>query len=142
MRKAVALQLAILVMLVILVPVSGQAQSFNGSVAGKVMDTTGAVVANADLVLKNVATGFELRRPTLSLVESQFSEQVWTEEHTKSVMQRFGATYLIVYPGDTSKYAIVQQESPFLAALVRGRAPSWLTLAASNGCATVFEYRH
>jgi hypothetical protein len=76
MRKAVALQLAILVMLVILVPVSGQAQSFNGSVAGKVMDTTGAVVANADLVLKNVATGFELRRKSTDAGEYAFRNLV------------------------------------------------------------------
>ena len=61
MRKAVALQLAILFCLLV-APVATQAQSFNGSIAGKVMDTTGAVVANADLVLKNVATGVELRR--------------------------------------------------------------------------------
>ena len=61
MRKAVALQLAILLCLLV-APSAVRAQSFNGSIAGKVMDTTGAVVANADLVLKNVATGVELRR--------------------------------------------------------------------------------
>ena len=56
MRKAVALQLAILLCLLV-APIAARAQSFNGSIAGKVMDTTGAVVANAELVLKNVATG-------------------------------------------------------------------------------------
>jgi hypothetical protein len=62
MRKASLLPLVILVVMAILLPVSGKAQSFNGSVAGKVMDPTGAVVANVDLVLKNVGTGVELRR--------------------------------------------------------------------------------
>src|SRR5437773_10287224 len=75
MRKAVALQLAILFCLLV-APVATQAQSFNGSIAGKVMDTTGAVVANADLVLKNVATGVELRRKSTDAGEYAFRNLV------------------------------------------------------------------
>jgi carboxypeptidase family protein len=61
MRKQLLLRLSLLV-LVAFAPALAHAQSFNGAVAGKVMDSTGAVVANAQLVLKNVATGVELRR--------------------------------------------------------------------------------
>ena len=54
MRRSLAVPLAILVVLAVLFPVRAQAQSFNGSISGKVMDSTGAVVAGAELVLKNV----------------------------------------------------------------------------------------
>src|SRR6185295_9279853 len=47
-----------------------------GSVSGKVMDTTGAVVANADLVLKNAATGFELRRKSTDTGDYAFRNLV------------------------------------------------------------------
>jgi len=75
MRKAVALQLAILLCLLV-APSAARAQSFNGSIAGKVMDTTGAVVANAELVLKNVATGVEVRRHSTDTGEYAFRNLV------------------------------------------------------------------
>ncbi|PYQ00650.1 MAG: hypothetical protein DMF82_21540, partial [Acidobacteria bacterium] len=62
MRRSVAVPLTLLAFLAILFPVRGHAQSFNGSISGKVLDSTGAVVAGAELVLKNAATGVELRR--------------------------------------------------------------------------------
>jgi hypothetical protein len=44
------------------VPAALQAQSFNGSISGTVVDPSGSPVAAAEMVLKNVATGVELRR--------------------------------------------------------------------------------
>src|SRR2546425_12940680 len=62
MRKALAGPLTLLVVLAIMLPVQGQAQSFNGSISGKAMDTTGAALANSGLVLSNLARAFELCR--------------------------------------------------------------------------------
>jgi carboxypeptidase family protein len=76
MRRSVAVSLTLLALLAILLPASAQAQSFNGSVAGKVLDTTGAVVANADLVLKNAATGVELRRKSTDTGDYAFRNLV------------------------------------------------------------------
>jgi len=59
MRKALEFRLVLLVTLVALLPVRGKAQSFSGSIAGRVIDSTGAVVAGAELALKNLKTGRE-----------------------------------------------------------------------------------
>jgi hypothetical protein len=75
MRNPLVVRLSIFV-LTLLLPALAQAQSFNGSVAGKVMDTTGAVVANAELVLKNVATGVQLRRTATESGEYAFRNLV------------------------------------------------------------------
>jgi carboxypeptidase family protein len=72
MRKAAALHLAILVMLAVLAPVSARAQSFNGSIAGRVMDATGAVVSGADLTLKNERAGVEVKRKSNDAGEYAF----------------------------------------------------------------------
>ena len=47
---------------VLLLPVAGHAQSFNGSVSGTVADPSGAPVPGTEMVLKNTGTGVELRR--------------------------------------------------------------------------------
>ena len=47
---------------VLLLPVAGYAQSFNGSVSGTILDPSGSPVPGVSLVLKNVGTGVELRR--------------------------------------------------------------------------------
>ena len=43
-------------------PAASHAQSFNGSVSGTVADSSGSPVGSVALVLKNIGTGFELRR--------------------------------------------------------------------------------
>ncbi|HXK10199.1 MAG TPA: TonB-dependent receptor [Vicinamibacteria bacterium] len=60
-RRLVPLTL-LLAAAVLLLPVVSHAQSFNGSVSGTVADPSGSPVAGADLVLKNTATGVELKR--------------------------------------------------------------------------------
>ena len=47
---------------VLLLPVAGYAQSFNGSVSGTIVDPSGSPVPGTSLVLKNTGTGVELRR--------------------------------------------------------------------------------
>jgi hypothetical protein len=72
MRKASVFPLAILVILAVLLPVSGGAQSFSGSIAGRVMDTTGAVVSGAELALKDLKTGREITRRSSDAGEYAF----------------------------------------------------------------------
>ena len=72
MRRSLAVPLAILVVLAVLFPVRARAQSFNGSVSGKVMDSTGAVVAGAELVLKSLKTNLETTRKTTDTGEYAF----------------------------------------------------------------------
>ena len=63
MRKPLVLRLTLAV-LAALLPAVASPQSFAGSVAGRVLDESNAVVAGAELVLRNVATGIEIKRTT------------------------------------------------------------------------------
>ncbi|HEY7509292.1 MAG TPA: carboxypeptidase-like regulatory domain-containing protein, partial [Vicinamibacteria bacterium] len=65
-----------LAVLAALLPVVAQAQSFAGSVAGRVVDQSDAVVGGAELVLRNVATGIETRRTTADDGEYAFRNLV------------------------------------------------------------------
>jgi hypothetical protein len=85
------------------------------------------------------ATGFELHRPTLSLIDAEYSDQRWSEEHLRAVMDHYGSTHLVVYPGDRSPRSAVQRESACLREIVAGRPPAWLTRVASNGRAAVYR---
>ncbi len=51
-----------LLFLSLLVPSLALAQSFNGSISGTVKDPQGGSIASAEMVLKNQATGIELKR--------------------------------------------------------------------------------
>src|SRR5437870_13282038 len=76
MRRSVAVPLTLLAFVAILFPVRGHAQSFNGSISGKVLDSTGAVVAGPELVVKNARTGVELRRKSTELGDCGFLNPV------------------------------------------------------------------
>jgi hypothetical protein len=76
------------------------------------------------------ATGYVLRRKTLSLATPRFSVQAWTEDAVRSAMRRFGARHLLVYREAAP--------SAFLAALATGSPPQWLQLVADNGEARLF----
>jgi hypothetical protein len=65
-----------LFVLALLLPALAGAQSFNGAISGKVMDSTGAVVTGAELVIKNVANGFETRRTSNESGEYAFRNLV------------------------------------------------------------------
>lgn len=57
--------------LLVLTSVAGFSQTFRGSIAGTVVDATGAVVGNATLQVANPATG--LKRETVSTASGEFS---------------------------------------------------------------------
>jgi len=60
----------------LLVPSLALAQSFNGSISGTVKDPQGGSVASADMVLKNQATGIELKRASQAGGEFAFRNLV------------------------------------------------------------------
>jgi Carboxypeptidase regulatory-like domain len=73
MRQSLAFPSTLTLLLIAaLLPVSGHAQSFNGSIAGRVLDPSGAVVSGADLVLKNVNAGVEVSRKSNDAGEYAF----------------------------------------------------------------------
>src|SRR5262249_7167912 len=61
MPKAYVLRFSVLLTIALLVPAVVGAQSFNGSVSGTVKDPSGAIVAGAEMVLKNEAKGVEFK---------------------------------------------------------------------------------
>ena len=61
-NRFVKMSLLLALLALALVPAALHAQSFNGSISGTVADPSGSPVANADMVLKNSATGVELKR--------------------------------------------------------------------------------
>jgi hypothetical protein len=85
------------------------------------------------------ATAYALKRKVVSLVGSQYSDQHWDEEEVRAVMQRYGASLLILYPHIDAMIEPVQQESAFLRELIKGRRPQWLQLAAENGQVMIFQ---
>jgi hypothetical protein len=85
------------------------------------------------------ATEYALKRKTVSLVSSQYSDQPWDETAVRALMQRYEAEYLILYPGIDPTIEPVQRESPFLSALIAGRRLDWLQLAASNNEVMIFR---
>jgi hypothetical protein len=87
------------------------------------------------------ATGYALRRPTLSLSAEEVSEQVWSEARVRELFGTYGAELLLVYPGGDPRRTQPQAESPFLAALLAGQVPPWLELAAETPGARAYRLR-
>lgn len=98
------------------------------------------VPPDAVLVATNgQATAYALKRKTVSLVSSLFSDQHWDEPEVRALMRQYGANYLIVYPGIDPMIEPVQQESPFLEALAGGWHPQWLQPMTSNNSVVIFR---
>ena len=98
------------------------------------------VPPDAVLVATNgQATAYALKRETVSLVSSLFSDQHWDEPEVRALMKRYGANYLIVYPGIDPMIEPVQQESSFLEALAGGWHPQWLQPVTSNNSVVIFR---
>jgi carboxypeptidase family protein len=72
MPKTFPRRVSSLLILASLLATTAGAQSFNGAIAGKVLDSAGAVVAGAELVLKNVAAGVEMKRTSTDTGEYAF----------------------------------------------------------------------
>jgi hypothetical protein len=91
------------------------------------------VVAN-----RGQAAAYVIHRNTVSLITREYSDQQWDERTMRALMRRFHARYLILFTGDAPSL-VTLSESPFLAGLVRGAPCSWLTPAARNHDAVVFQ---
>jgi hypothetical protein len=96
-----------------------------------------AVVLSVD----GQATGYLLKRNTISTVGRLFTRLTWNEEEARAIVSRFGATYVIVYPEVVSTGGIDRLDSPLLRALAARRPPPWLELAAENPRAMVYRTR-
>jgi hypothetical protein len=84
-------------------------------------------------------TAYVLDRKTLSLIESEYSTQVWDANHVRETMEFYDARFLFLYPGYTSDSILVQDESEFIKKLLKNEAPPWLKLAADNGLVKVYK---
>lgn len=84
------------------------------------------------------ATGYLLRRPTLSLIASHYSPERWECEEVSRQMQRFHSQYLIVYkpPSQAALNAkddsFLVDESQLVAAAVSGHPPCGFSMVAWN----------
>jgi hypothetical protein len=85
------------------------------------------------------STAYALHRETVSLVSSEYSNLVWNENAVRQVMDEFHSGVLILYPNTDAESNPVQAESEFLAALLRGKVPPWLTVAAENSEVKIFQ---
>jgi hypothetical protein len=85
------------------------------------------------------ATGYLLKRPTVSLVESEYSVEVWDERRVHELMRTYDADFVVLYPRADASLVPVQRESAFLDRVLRGQLPDWLEVVADNGSVTVLH---
>lgn len=85
------------------------------------------------------ATSYALKRRTVSLVSTHYSDQHWGEDEVHAVMRRYKADFLIVYPGLDPNVDPVQEDSKFLQALAAGYRPQWLELAVEGSGVLIFR---
>jgi hypothetical protein len=77
-------------------------------------------------------TGYVLKRKTLSLVGSQYSNVAWNETTVRQLMRRYGVRYLILYRNLPEDIEPVRAESPFVAHALNGSVDSGFRVAAEN----------
>jgi hypothetical protein len=78
------------------------------------------------------ATGYLLRRPVLSLIESRYSSIAWTRKTLEDQMGRFHARFLILYLRMADSIDPVRTESGFLAGAICCRVNPGFHVAAEN----------
>jgi hypothetical protein len=84
-------------------------------------------------------TAYVLKRRTVALTESEYSDEVWGPSELQALMTSYGADFIILYPTAHPSLVAAQRESPFLAGLLEGELPPWLGLAAENKHVKVFR---
>lgn len=98
------------------------------------------VPASGALVAVNgQAVHYLLQRPVVSVIEPEYSNRPPSGDAMRSLMTRFGAAYLLVFPGSAPQYLDSQTENPFLRRLAAGSAPEWLTLAARSRSVAIYK---
>jgi hypothetical protein len=85
------------------------------------------------------ATGYLLRRPTLSLVDAEYSPVRWDCKRVRDEMLRFRADWLILYKSSLNSRRSLLNESPFLAAAASQRPPCGFTVAAENSAVRILK---
>ena len=79
------------------------------------------------------ATGFLLRRPTVSMAGPEFSSVRWECAEVKKEMRRFKARYVILYKSESDVgNQLLLTESKFVAASATGRPACGFVIAAEN----------
>jgi hypothetical protein len=93
-----------------------------------------AIAADAGQV-----TGYFLQRPTLSLIESEYSTVTWDQETVASLMHRFHARFLILNLTMTAEADPARAESHFLAKAICCRVNPGFHVVAENQDVRIFE---
>ena len=97
---------------------------------------SGAVVA-----AYGQATGYLLRRPTLSMVASEYSPMHWEAGEVEREMERFNAKYLVLYkPTPVLGRDVLLTESRFLAAAALDQPPPGFVIAAENAAVRILAF--
>lgn len=99
-------------------------------VIGEVVPNDGVVLA-----MEGQATGHVIDRGVISTVGNEFSKVVWDESEVRQTMNRYGASYLLVYPED----ADLDGSMPFFQRLALGDVPTWLHEVSATPTAILFE---
>lgn len=85
------------------------------------------------------ALGYELDRPTVSLVGPHYSGMVWTEAAVRDVVSRYHAAALVVTaPNPLQPPSTDLIPSAFIESLARGESPGWLRLVSRAGPVSVY----
>lgn len=100
------------------------------------------VPKDATLVaVEGQATGYLLRRNTVSMAGRAFTDRNWNEGEVRRAMLQFGADYLIVYPEIVRSGGIDALDSALLQRLVQRDVPEWLEPVAENPRTLIFRMR-
>jgi hypothetical protein len=91
-------------------------------------DPTRVVVANY-----GQAIGYALRRPTVSLVDTNYSPLEWNEKAIQDVVYQYHAAAIVIYANNRF------MPSPFVRQLAHGEAPSWMKLVYRSSDFLVYE---
>lgn len=85
------------------------------------------------------ATGYALKRMTVSAIGREYSAVSWDEREVRETMSRFGAEYLLIYPQVMVSGSADRLESEFLRLLGSRNPPRWLELVAENPRVLVYR---
>ena len=85
------------------------------------------------------AVHYVLQRPVVSIIEPEYSTSQLDDVGMHALMKKFGARFLLVFPGEKTFSTSSQDTIPFLRELTLGQSPAWLRPAASTRNTSVFE---
>jgi len=87
------------------------------------------------------AVEYLLHRDVVSVIEPQFTSRRLDEAGFRTLMGRFHARYLLLFPGLAPEYVPEQEKIPFLHDLATGRSlpPEWLAPTVRNSEVAIYE---